>query len=387
MTIEERNIQIAKMKKRNRQVLSFIVVLAFAFVALFLYYNRENIMDNISDVQQQYQNTAETSFTQFPINATSYQIKKISDSVAIFSNGHFYSYDEKGKNILTRQLTYESPVLKTYDNRALVYESGGNKLSVFNKSKLLYSETTDDIITYACIGKNGMTAVLTESTNKMLKITVFDAQGEEIYIIESRPKTWSMAISPNGKGLITVETGTDSGNFYSKANYYDLTTDKNTPKYSTDSIEGLCLEVYGTDEGGVFMVCDRESAYFSGKGKMLKNIKYTASPRSFAYEDGKAVFLLYSSSTHQTQIAIINGYDNNPVYIEADNDMKYLANGVAHFSVLTNDSVLVYNYSGKVKDTVKLNSPYTKFIPSGNSFYLAGEDIIERKEYRDLNID
>ncbi|MDR0983640.1 MAG: DUF5711 family protein [Ruminococcus sp.] len=387
MTAEERRTLNLKITKRYKKFIVFMVVILLSWTALLLYHNRENIIDNIANLQNQYQNTAETSFTEFPISISSYQIKKLSDSTAIFSNGHFYSYDEKGKNILSRQLTYESPVLKTYENRALVYESGGNRLSVFSKSKLMYSETTDDIITYACIGKSGMTAVLTESTNKMLKITVFDAQGNDIYIIESRPKTWSMAISPNGKGLITVETGTENGSFYSKANYYDLTSEKSSPVYSTDSIEGLCLEVYGTDEGGVFMVCDREASFFDKKGKMLKNIKYTSQPKSFTYEKGKAVFLIYNDSTHQAQLAIINGYDNNPIYIEANNDMNYLASGVAHFSVLTNDSVMVYNYSGKVKDTVKLKKIYTKVIPSGNAFYLAGEDIIERKEYRDLNID
>ena len=111
--------------------------------------------------------------------------------------------------------------------RLIVYDRGGRKLRLQNRTKiLLEKELESDIVTCA-IGRSGNFAVATREDNAASFLTVYDKNVNEVFKWRSsNDYIMDIALSDDGKYAAVAVAGSSSGKLYSKTYVFAFSKDK-----------------------------------------------------------------------------------------------------------------------------------------------------------------
>ncbi len=165
------------------------------------------------------------------------------------TNAEIYNFS--GKQVFSRQHDFNSPMISTSSQRALLYDAGGKNIYIYNYGDVVDEINTEREIYCADISRNGTVAIATKSDGYASEVQVLSKGGKVKFIWYSASEIVNnVALSNNGKRLAVSTVDTSGGSFRSKVYIF---------KYS--SAEPVHQFVY--DDSVVYSLSTLSSKHFS----------------------------------------------------------------------------------------------------------------------------
>ena len=235
-------------------------------------------------------------------------------------------------------------------DRVLVYDRGGNRFRVENRTESLFEGTTaegEDIIT-ASIGSKGNIALGTLSGSATSRLTVWNSTYDKKEFVWncSDYSITSTALSENGKYVAVSVMGAKDGDTYSKIYVFDF--EYSDPVSETEYPGTAMLAVNFTDNDTVVGVGDNKISFLKNLKKNTEIDYGTSSLSTFTFSpNGRTILILaeYGSQNHQ----LLRCYtENGRSAFEEPYDVyiKSVYASDSRISVLTSDYIDIYGIGG-----------------------------------------
>lgn len=283
-------------------------------------------------------------------------------SLVIASDTGVRLLDQQGQEIWAKTVSLPAPALMQGGDRAVAYGVGGTDLFVLGQEGELLHLTADEEEPFvsATLNENGWLAVTTEKKNYKGSISVYDAELDLVFKLDSASRFVSDAyVLDDNKSLAVVTLGQEDGVFVSNIVIYSLSvTDENREDPAADGTEitvkpssdydienGLVIAIEQQGKQ-IVTVSDTCLTFADLDGQVTASVPYGNDfMRGYALNgDGFAALLLnrYQSGsvgrlqTIGTDGAVIAELDVNQEVLDISAAGRYLA-------VLYADSLVLYN--------------------------------------------
>lgn len=325
-------------------------------------------------------NNGELAGGNFPLmlsDSSDYQTAVMNERLVILSDSDFEIYSSAGELIRSRTHTYSNVILKTSAGRSLIYESGGNKLSVETEKKTVFEKQLDDRIIFARISKEGYTAVVTTSDNYASMLTVYDDVGNPVYYRDSVDRIIEICFNNDSTGCMVTIMSADSGKIISNA--YEVIFTQEQPLWTTsENIETLCISSYATTDDGMFIIGDKKCGYYDSGGVFLKGYTYKYSIIMGGFSNDKSAIAFNNEKRRRVSLVLTSGVESDPVEIVVDRNLKYLVAESEYVYIMTDNEIIAYDYTGKEAAKAEISDIYNSFLKSGDIIYLIGNNHIDK---------
>lgn len=176
--------QLRKRRRRNifwhrlLKSMVFILVIMGLAIGVFCFFR----FDGTRWVEEQV--AAFTSGSGYPLEFagdTLVDIQPVGKNVALLTDTSFYLYNRSASQMANLQHNYHAPVMDVAGSYILLYDRGAKKLTVYNKSRKIYSKEFDYPIISASLSDRGSLLVVTETQRYIAEVTVFDKLGGSLF--------------------------------------------------------------------------------------------------------------------------------------------------------------------------------------------------------------
>ena len=353
--IEENKISIKK------RIILIMVAIIVVLIAVFLFINRRHL------APVKFSEWVSDSFIRmgsgegYPYSVNSNSVKDIASfnkDSAILTDSSLIILNPSSKEITNRQLTYSNPVMKTSNDRVLVYDIGGNNFSIHNRSSELFEGETEQAISVCAIGDYGNFAIATRDEIYSGVVTFYSYKFTETFQWNSgNSYIIALALSPDGDYGAAVTLNAQVGNAYSTVYIFDFETEEVSSYNYEDTVIGNiafgknnCLSLIG--DNGIIVLNTLN------KKENDNSYDVTGSLSLISCDNGNAV------------ATIAKIYQNNDIYTLRYVNHKYKTEFSSTIeekvydiyaneklcAVLTETSIYLYNYKGELISTVLINS-------------------------------
>lgn len=360
------------------------VVILAVFTREMWFPRFKSAVTTIPEVINSDQSAAELAEGRFPIKVEGgmgYQIHSMENALALLDDSRFHIYGSDGKVLYERQHTFANPILCAGSSKALIYDEGGKEFSLESKTKTVYSKTASDVIYLAALSKNDYAAVVTKSDKFLAMLQIFDSRGDVIFTYYSYDsRIIDVTFTGNGQGgLVTVLTA-EGGQLMSRIIRFDFSDTE--PKWTSEAIPALALDVSFDDNGDIIMIGDTMAAGFSSDGQLLSVYKFDDPITDYVISDKITAVITENSDIRKCQMITFEGADcNSPIVTElADSNGKVFIDGSDAY-ILRRGGVDVYNKNGQRIGEVTLEDDYDNLCKVGKYIFLLGYDSINRIDY------
>ncbi|MCQ2449525.1 MAG: DUF5711 family protein [Clostridia bacterium] len=163
------------------------------------------------------------------------------------TDSELVAYSTAGKKIFSEAHGFGAPVLTCSETRALIYDSYGYHLSIYNLRHKVTSKSFDDPIQTAAIGRNGSYAVVTGADGYASVVTIFDVNGKQIYQwFSAKDIVNNVVLARNGKQIAVSTLNTESGAMHSKVSVLKFDSANAVQSYDYGDRPVLSLENYAS---------------------------------------------------------------------------------------------------------------------------------------------
>lgn len=378
---------LRKRKKRRRQIAKLTAFLLLAAIAVTLYLKRNVWLPELEGIGSKFQsvksNGEQVAGGNFPLNISGgidYQTKELNGNLAILSDAYLYIYSDDGDLYEERQHAYSNAILQTAGKKALIYESGGNRFRVENRSKVLYSKKLDDNIIFARIAEDGTVAVVTDSDAYICRMIVYDESGNEIYSRNCVDRVTDLAFDDNSQGCVISTINAVDGNICSKI--VSVSFKSKSDNWSTDNIDTMSVRLFRSG-GSIMLIGDTKCAGYDKNGALINEYTYPAGLKDFDYSDGKAVMLYENEIKRHSYVAAFDGSAKEPNVMEfSDNNARCIRLIEGNICVLGRNGIMKYDFGGGGDKQISAEGSYEKMIYIKDHIFLLGYDRIDRIDYK-----
>lgn len=381
---------LRKIKRRRRmirRVLLFVLLSAFILV---LYVNRELWIPKLEKIGQSQQFVQQSdgalSGNRFPLSiygGASYQTGTIDDRLLILSDTYLYLYKTDGSLEDARQHAYGSAMLQTAGDYALVYESGSARFRLETKSKTVYEKNSSNNIVFGRVSQDGMVALVTTSGTSACTLVVYNVDGKAVYQRNCISQLSEVTFDTENGGCYAVSIRTKDGVLQSVVNSYDFQNEQ--PRWTSTPLDMLCISVYNTKDGGVFVLGDVGCAYLDVGGAVRSTYVYPDSLVCGDFYDDTAAILLRNEEKRTNTVALLKNNGSEPVMMHFDSTVKDVAVDDHSVTVQTRTAIEVCDHNGQsIATATTKNSErfdrFDHFLPMDSYIFLMGYDTIDRIE-------
>lgn len=371
--------QIKRKKKRKSLLKRIIIALTLAFVFLIGYITKDKWLPIFDGIVYKIQNIiSKEDFTKnFPIktgSSSEYKLVSFKDKLVLLTDTKYTIYDRDGEVSRTIQHAMTSPIIKTYDERLLVYDLGGTKLNVERRSESVYSKTFSDKILYATLGDNGYVAVVTNSDINSCDMTIFDSKGKKIFFTSFNQKILDITFTKGSKGCVVTTMMAQGGQFKSKQYCFNFNKDKE--EWIGTPIVNLVLTSAINKDENIILVGDHQYNVMSGSGEVKYTYSYTSELIDKAIGDDITVLILQNTQLRDTEMVIIDKY-NKQNSVKLNNEFKKVLIKDNQIYILSKKSLEVYSLSGQLVTTKEFQDYYTDIAVIDDYIYLLGSQKID----------
>lgn len=152
------------------------------------------------------------------------QLLGMKGSVAVCTDGAVTVYNTRGVKTGNFPHSYNTPISVYSGGRLLTYDLGGTGWMLTDKTKKLYSSSTEHIILGAALNDQGTVAVSCRGGNYLSEITVYNTHFEEIFLLNSADcYVTQLAVSDSGTLLAVGGVTAEGGALGSTLRLHDMT--------------------------------------------------------------------------------------------------------------------------------------------------------------------
>lgn len=377
-------VELKKRKKRKKTIIRLIILMVIAVIASTAFLTKETWLPKLRGLGKQYTtiiNDGRLAEGNFPIEisgSVNYQADCIDDCVIVLSDTYIYFYSEEGGIIKKRQHAYTNAVMNAVNDKVLIYENGGNRFSVEDRNGMVYTQQLEENIIFARLSDEGYTAVVTTSENYECEIVVYDSRGEVIYERKCVQKVKDISFTDKSTGCIIGYIYAENGSLVTSVQKAVFTEDGE--KWTSKGLDTFGLDVYGFD-GGAFVLGIDACGYVDTSGQISSFYRYDGDLKGGSSSNGQSAVIINSDDRRKYVMALFDGGGEEPVIIGFETPLidVSVSNGLAY--VMTQNSVLAYDFTGSLRSTASVNDSYTGFVRSEDYVFLKSFSKIDRINY------
>lgn len=271
----------------------------------------------------------------------------------IVSPSSVNGYNRNGKILFEKKHSLSEPVVKLSETRYLLYGQGERTLSVNTFSKSLYTLNFQSGIITASVSDSGAFAVATKADGYSSDVSVFNKNNEKIYEWLSPDETVnSLALSSNGNSLAISTIKVVNGKFVS--NFYVFRFDSANAVFKRTYEDDVIYQIYPTANTTFCIVLEDNIEFINYKKESVLSNKTEYSVSVIKQCDNKIVAVrTIAANQEESVIEIYNlsGKLKNSFKVECNViDFSYNANKIY---LLDSQQITKYNSSGKTVASAK----------------------------------
>lgn len=377
-------VELKNRKKRQKRLVKLLIFILVAAVIYGLYHYRNEWLPKLQGIGKQYKtiiNDGRLAEGNFPLEineSSEYQLKYSDDTLFMLCDAYIYYYNTNGGLIKKRQHAYTNSVLSVAGGNALIFESGGNELTVENEDSVMYTKTLDDSIMFARLSSDGYAAVVTTSGNYACELTVYDDKGKSIYERKCVDRVNDISFTEDSKGCIISYVDAENGSLVTTVQ--KLAFSKSGEVWSSPAVETLGLETYGYSNGA-FVLGITACAYVDSDGQISSYYRYDGDFAGGSSRGGKSAVIINDDERREYTLALFEGGGKEPVLIELDSPLKDVEvyDGLAY--VMSQKEIRAYDFDGAFRSTAEISDLYDSFRRSDDYIFLMGHNKVDRIDY------
>lgn len=373
-----------KKRQQRKRIFRIIMFLILLFAAAVIYLTQELWLPKLRGIGKQYTtivNDGRLAEGNFPIEingGTSYQLAAADNIIYVLNDSYIYLYGDEGGLIKRRQHAYTNAVMNVVNNKALLYENGGNRFSVEDRNGVIYEKEFDENIMFVRLSLEGYTAVVMPSVDYNCEIDVFDRDGELIYERKCVERVSDISFTEGSLGCVISYIYAENGSLVTSVQETSFT--ESSEKWTSPGLDTLGLEVCGF-EGGAAVIGFDACGYVDNSGQIVSMYHYDGEYEGGSCEKGKTAVIINSDDTRKYVMALFDDSGNEPLEIEFDSRLVDVTvkNGLAY--VMTKNSIFAYDFEGGLRSTAQVNDSYTGFARGDGYVFLKSFSKIDRINY------
>lgn len=377
-------VELKNRKKRRKRRLKFMIFLIIAAIAGGLYYYRDEWLPKLQGLGKHYQtiiNDGRLAEGNFPIEingGAEYQLQYSEDTVFLLSDAYIYYYNTDGGQLKKRQHAYTNAVLNVSNGNALIYESGGDELTVENEDSIIYKKSFDDIIMFARLSSEGYTAVVTTSENYACRLIVYDDDGMAIYERNCVERINDISFTGESTGCVLSYVGAENGTLATSVQKIIFTS--KDAKWTSPAVDTLGIETFDCG-GGAFVLGYTACAFIDESGQISSYYEYDGDFAGGDSKGGGAAVIINDDDRRKYTLALFVSGGTAPVLVDFDEPLKYVTvyDGLAY--VMDKNGISAYDFSGVLRSTAEIGDSYTEFRRSEDYIFLMGYNRVDRIDY------
>ena len=234
------------------------------------------------------------------------QLIGVKGGVALCAEGSVTVYNTGG--VITGEFlhNYNSPVSVYSGGRLLTYDVGGTDWMLTNKTKTLQSGTGSGILLGGTLNDKGTVALSRRGGSGLSAVTVYNARGEEIFLLESGDCYLSV-LALNGKGTWLAAGGVTSGGgaLGCGIKLHDMTGRQ--PAVSLSWPDEILLKAQWCGDK-LLAVTDRGARVISTDGTVLYEARFAETPTAMAIGEGGTLYTACGDSREAAGVTV-TAYD------------------------------------------------------------------------------
>ncbi len=370
-------LQARLRRKRRKQMIGGLIVIAAILVAFGIYSKRDKIFSGLEKIGTQYSNLSAETDGEFLLTVSGgvdYYAEIINHNLFVLCDKYLYIYDMDGKLLDSRQHAYSNAIMCTNQNKVLTYSFNGTHFRVDSQKKMLYENQTERPILFAVLSDNGYAAVVTESEAYACRLSVFDANGKSVYHRDCVERLTDVSLTDNGCLFSTISA--ENGELVTVIQSVHF--DESDVQWITDPLPTLCMHIYAMKNGGVFVIGDTKAAYYNNTGTLVSAYDYNGILLDYDFSEGFGAVLLKNEERRQSVLMLFSDENLAPSSVTFDNICKTVSiqDGTAY--LLDTGRIRSYSFSGTELSSLEIEDAYEKIRKNGKYFYLLGYDRIQR---------
>ena len=370
-------LQARLRRKRRKQMIGGLIVIAAILVAFGIYSKRDKIFSGLEKIGTQYSNLSAETDGEFLLTVSGgvdYYAEIINHNLFVLCDKYLYIYDMDGKLLDSRQHAYSNAIMCTNQNKVLTYSFNGTHFRVDSQKKMLYENQTERPILFAVLSDNGYAAVVTESEAYACRLSVFDANGKSVYHRDCVERLTDVSLTENGCLFSTISA--ENGELVTVIQSVHF--DESDVQWITDPLPTLCMHIYAMKNGGVFVIGDTKAAYYNNTGTLVSAYDYNGILLDYDFSEGFGAVLLKNEERRQSVLMLFSDENLAPSSVTFDNICKTVSiqDGTAY--LLDTGRIRSYSFSGTELSSLEIEDAYEKIRKNGKYFYLLGYDRIQR---------
>lgn len=376
-------VEQKKREKRKKNFIRFIVVTVLLTLAGAAYVTHEMWLPKLRGLGKQYTtivNDGRLAAGNFPIevnDSESFQLDCSKNCICVLSDASIYLYSKEGGLIKRRQHAYTNAVMDAVEDKILIYESGGTRFSVEDRSDIVYSKKLTESIMFARLSPEGYTAVVTTSADYDCEILVYDRDGKEIYKRQCVERVNDISFVNESEGCVISYIYAENGSLVTSVQETLFT--ESSEKWKSPGLDTLGIQTNGYSGGAAVIGIDA-CGYVDKSGNIRSIYHYDGEFAGGDCEDGKSAVIINSADTRKYK-AVLFSDDKAPIELNFETPLVDVTvqDGLAF--IMTENSVEAYDFDGGLRSTAQIRDSYTGFARTDGYIFLKSYDKIDRINY------
>ena len=265
----------------------------------------------------------------------------------VLTDSQLEAVSSGGKKIWSLSHGYASPILKTSETRAFLFDQNGSKAVIYNLEGAVNEIETETNILTAAIARNGSYAVATRSTEYASVVSVYDKKDHLLYEWYSATGTViATALSPDGKKLAVATVFATDGHLSSKLLILDY--DSADPIFTADFVDRPIYRLESEKAG--ITVCT-ENSYSFISWKKFERTDYS-SDRSLAIARSSSVgtLLAFNRKANQAdnKIVLFSKKGQKQAEFDFNGIISDIVAAKNHIYCISDTKVYLFDRTGKL---------------------------------------
>lgn len=348
---------INKLRKvKSKNVFKIVVALSLCWSAVFVFLNRNNVLNpdlTIAWLKDKF------TFTErgngFPLEikgekVSSQNFKLMDENILLVSNTNYMCFKKNSDIIKTMAHSFYNPVLKTCEDKVIIYDLNGKELQVGFKSNVIDNFKTEKKILSAAVSGNGVFAVCCLTASGSTELEVFKVLKKEPILEMKFNEEYlnDVVLSTDGNTVTTIANTLKDGKISSVLKVIDVKNKKE--KYNLESKENLMFFLEYVSLNNVLAIGDRSLAVVNTTNGKQKEYNFSEK-KLLAFDvlkdNGFAIALSVSDSGNNSEILIFNKKGDLKKTIKTDLKVTALSYNYGTIAALSDGCVFFYDSNGK----------------------------------------
>ena len=343
-------------KLKSKNVCKIVLVFLLCWGSIFIFLNKDNILNTeltMFWVKDKFTFPKKSEGFPFKIpgeKISAQNFKLMSSNILITSDTNYICIDKSAGVIKMLPHSFYNPVMKTCEDKVIIYDLNGQELQVGFKSNVIEKIKTEKKIISAAVSKNGVFATCSLTASGSTELEIFKVLKKEPILEMKFNEEHLNDVTLNKNGSIAVVTVNflKDNEVASKVKVIDTKNKKE--KFTLESLNNLFFFVDHISNKNVLVIGDNALCVVNNSNGTQKEYNFSNN-KLLAFDiykdNGFAVALSTSESGNDSEISIFNKNGNLKKHIKTNLKITALSYNYNRIAALSDGFVYFYDLNGR----------------------------------------